>query len=41
LIEIGTDLVLSPDAAIGLTYFGQFGDGVSSDGFQATFAWRF
>jgi outer membrane autotransporter protein len=41
LIELGTDLVLSPDAVVGLTYFGQFGDGVSSNGLQAKFSWQF
>ena len=41
LIEIGADLIVSPNATFGLAYVGQFADGVSNDGLLANFTWRF
>jgi len=41
LIEIGADLLISEQAQLGLSYVGQYADGVSSYGLQATMTWTF
>jgi len=41
LIEIGADLLISEQAQLGLSYVGQYADGVSSYGLQAAMTWRF
>jgi outer membrane autotransporter protein len=41
LIEIGADLLISDQAQLGLSYVGQYADGVSSYGLQATMTWTF
>lgn len=41
LVEAGLDLFLTPQARIGATYVGQFGDNVTTNAFQANFTWQF
>lgn len=41
LIEIGADLLISEQAQLGLSYVGQYADGVSSYGLQAAITWTF
>ncbi|MFG1465097.1 autotransporter domain-containing protein [Xanthobacter sp. DSM 24535] len=41
LLEVGADLHLSAQARFGLSYVGQFADGVTVNAFQANVAWRF
>ncbi|MFG1429406.1 autotransporter outer membrane beta-barrel domain-containing protein, partial [Roseixanthobacter glucoisosaccharinicivorans] len=41
LLEVGADLNLSAQARVGLSYVGQFADGVTTNAFQANLAWRF
>ncbi|HQS11306.1 MAG TPA: hypothetical protein PLK13_21010, partial [Xanthobacteraceae bacterium] len=41
LLEVGADLNLSAQARVGLSYVGQFADGVSVNALQANIAWRF
>jgi subtilase-type serine protease len=41
LIEIGADLLISEQARLGLSYVGQYADGVSSYGLQAAITWTF
>ncbi|WP_156922227.1 autotransporter outer membrane beta-barrel domain-containing protein [Azorhizobium doebereinerae] len=41
LLEVGTDLRLTAQSRVGLSYVGQFGDGVSANAFEATFAFTF
>lgn len=41
LIEIGADLIISPQTQIGLVYFGQYADEVSNYGIQANVTWTF
>ena len=41
LIEVGADLIISPQTQIGLVYFGQYADEVSNYGIQANVTWTF
>ncbi len=41
LIEAGLDFALGPNTTAGVSYSGQFGDGVQHNGVQGRFAWRF
>ncbi|MEW6124164.1 MAG: autotransporter domain-containing protein [Pseudomonadota bacterium] len=41
LVEGGVDLILNPQARIGASYVGQFGDGVTVNAFSANLSWRF
>ncbi|WP_165933609.1 autotransporter outer membrane beta-barrel domain-containing protein [Aquabacter spiritensis] len=41
LLEVGADLHLSTQARVGLSYVGQFADGVAVNGFQANLSWSF
>jgi outer membrane autotransporter protein len=40
-LEIGADLLLSPQSRLGISYMGQFGDNASSNAVQANLAWSF
>ena len=41
LIELGADLLISEQARLGLSYIGQYADGVSTYGIQASMTWTF
>ncbi|MCK0209767.1 autotransporter domain-containing protein [Starkeya koreensis] len=41
LVEIGSDLRLSEQASVGLSYVGQFSDNVTVNALQANLTWRF
>ncbi|MCG7506799.1 autotransporter domain-containing protein [Mesorhizobium retamae] len=41
VLEAGLDVVISPSAGLGLSYSGQFGDGVRDHGIRADFSVRF
>ena len=41
LVELGADLLVTPKARVGLSYVGQFAEGVSDNAVQANVAWSF
>ncbi len=41
LVELGADLLVNPKTKLGLSYVGQFADGVSDNAVQANFSWSF
>lgn len=41
LIDAGLDLALGPNATAGVSYSGQFGDGVQDSAVKGRFAWQF
>jgi subtilase-type serine protease len=41
LVELGADLLVSPQARIGLSYLGQFAGDTSQNAVQANLSWRF
>jgi outer membrane autotransporter protein len=41
LVELGADLLVSPQASIGLSYLGQFAGDTSQNAVQANLNWRF
>ncbi|KAA0969053.1 autotransporter domain-containing protein [Aureimonas fodinaquatilis] len=41
VLEVGLETDLTPDASLGISYNGQFGDGAQEHGARATFAYRF
>ena len=41
LIEAGLDFNLAPNATAGVSYSGQFGDGVQDNAVKGRFAWLF
>ncbi len=41
LIDAGLDLALGPRTTAGVSYTGQFGDGVSGNGVKGRFTWLF
>ena len=41
LLDVGADLHLSSQARVGLSYVGQFADGVTVNAFQASLTWSF
>jgi outer membrane autotransporter protein len=41
LIEAGLDLNLAPNATAGVSYSGQFGDGVEDNAVKGRFTWLF
>ncbi|WP_127090842.1 autotransporter outer membrane beta-barrel domain-containing protein [Aquabacter cavernae] len=41
LMEAGIDLIVTPQARVGASYVGQFGDGVTVNAFSANLSWTF
>ena len=41
MVEAGLDLNLSPNATAGVSYAGQFGDGVEDNAVKGRFTWLF
>lgn len=41
VVEVGLGMNISPDASVGLSYGGQFGDGADDHSARATFSYRF
>jgi uncharacterized protein with beta-barrel porin domain len=41
LIDAGFDVALGPNTTAGVSYTGQFGDGVTDNGVKGRFTWLF
>ena len=41
LVELGANLLISPQASVGVSYIGQFADNTTQNAVQANLNWRF